>query len=298
MESGELASGRPLVQLLTMQPTELGFVEVQAIIHDSNGQPVTYFSFSFLGQGNHCKAYKGYFDGEEAAFKIFNEEAAEDMENECDVLHQLQAAQARSRDQTTPSCCIVTSVGKKFETRPKACELQLLLGVLKAAHKAGFVHRDPLPRNYLRVPGGTVLFNDWGSAENIRKGNPVMPVGWPAEQAEEMIPQTAVDCSACIVCGRLCSNHRQQPVVPQFRHDLEMFAKSIFLKLVYIASKAEQSFGIWSDHPDALAWQPVLAAARELPDFQAHQHDPEIFVEGYEAIYKKFEETLLQHYKS
>ncbi|EDQ84216.1 uncharacterized protein MONBRDRAFT_30448 [Monosiga brevicollis MX1] len=276
---GHLGSGAPLVRLLTMEPSELGFVDLRVNIPDNDGQPLYYQPYCFLGEGRHCKAYKGYFHDKPAVFKIFKNEAA--MKQERDMLNKLGSAKVenvpvlKGYSKGHPYCCVVTPVGEEFATPPTRHELSMLLDVLKAAHKAGLVHRDPLPRNYFRV-GSKILFNDWGSAEEIRTGQPVVPTGWPCEQADDMIGESEV--------------------VPQFRHDLEMFAKGIFLRMVRKGDWPNdlRSTDFWDEGYLRSTWRPVLNAARSLPDFLTGS--PEDFVKNHDGTYEGFRNILLKSY--
>ncbi|EDQ86190.1 uncharacterized protein MONBRDRAFT_11039 [Monosiga brevicollis MX1] len=303
---GHLGSGAPLVRLLTMEPSELGFVDLRVNIPDNDGQPLYYHPHCFIGKGRHCEAYKGMFQGETVVFKIFKNEAA--MKQERDMLNKLGLAKVenvpvlKGYSKGHPYCCVVTPVGEEFATPPTRHELSMLLDVLKAAHKAGLVHRDPLPRNYFRV-GSKILFNDWGSAEEIRTGQPVVPTGWPCEQADDMIGEVRTAC--CSECGKNCSVQApscstgcglQSEVVPQFRHDLEMFAKGIFLRMVRKGDWPNdlRSTDFWDEGYLGSTWRPVLNAARSLPDFLTGS--PEDFVKNHDGTYEGFRNILLKSY--
>ncbi|EDQ86330.1 uncharacterized protein MONBRDRAFT_10917 [Monosiga brevicollis MX1] len=301
----DLQSGAPLVRLLTMEAHELGFVDLRVTIPDNDGRLMDYHPHCFIGEGRHCKAYKGWFQDKPAVFKIFEDEAV--MKQERDMLNKLKLAKVRNVpvfkgcSEGSLYCCVVTPVGKKFITPPTRNELSMLLDVLKAAHKAGVVHRDPLPRNYFRVDSA-ILFNDWGSAEEICKGRPVLPAGWPCEQAADMIDEVRATC--CSECGKNCSVQApscstgcrlQGEVVPQFRQDLEMFAKGIFLRMSGWPNDLH-STDFWEKGRWGFTWQPVLNAASLLPDFITEEDSPEDFVRNHEGTYENFRNTLLEYY--
>ncbi|EDQ84617.1 uncharacterized protein MONBRDRAFT_30018 [Monosiga brevicollis MX1] len=263
-----------------LQSRELGFVGL-VNIPDNDGQPLYYQPYCFLGEGRHCKAYKGDFHDKPAVFKIFQDKAV--MKQERDMLINLDLAKVQNVpvlkgcSEEYPYCCVVAPVGREFVTPPTRHELSMLLDVLKAAHKAGVVHRDPLPRNYFRVDS-TILFSDWGSAEEIRTGQPVAPTGWPCEQADDMIDESEV--------------------VPQFRHDLEMFAKGIFLRMVQKGGWPNdlRSTDFWDEGYLGSTWRPVLNAARSLPNFLTGEDSPEDFVQNHDETYENFRNILLESY--